>query len=79
MVEKIEKEHGNLSGWRKTSYWHRGLKSLMRSLGRASNSGGKNKEERVKAAASYVQNLLNQKSYNPVRFLCRQAQNVGRI
>jgi hypothetical protein len=72
MIENIEKKHGNTVGWRKSEYWRRELKSLMRSLGRASNSGGKNKEERVKSvAASYVQKsiLLSEKITKSLPFL----------
>jgi len=46
----------DLPGWRKLKYWRRELKGLMRELGKANASGGKNKEERVQTAAgSYLQ------------------------
>lgn len=41
-----------LPGWRKSKHWRRDLKNRMRALGRASSSGGKNKQERIKAAAT---------------------------
>jgi hypothetical protein len=56
MIEKIERKHGIIPGWRKSQYWRKDLKSLMRRLGKASSSGGKNKESRVKEiAALYIQ------------------------
>jgi hypothetical protein len=51
MITKLEFKYGQLAGWRKISHWRRSLKSGMRSLGKACASGGKKKEERVKAAA----------------------------
>jgi len=46
----------NLSSWRKIKNWNRDIKGLMRELGKANASGGKNKEDRVqKAASSYLQ------------------------
>lgn len=39
-------------GWRKRGDWRRALKKLMRTVGQVSSGGGKNKEERVKRAAS---------------------------
>ncbi len=43
------------TGWRKSGDWRRSLKRLMRSVGRTTGSGGKNKEERVEqAATSYL-------------------------
>lgn len=49
MVTKLQERH-NLSGWRKISHWRKDLKNKMRSLGRASGSGGKGKQERIKGA-----------------------------
>jgi len=40
-----------LPGWRKIKSWQRELKNKMRSLGRASSSGGKGKQGREKKAA----------------------------
>lgn len=39
-------------GWRKSKSWRAELKGLMRTVGKTSTGGGKNKEERVKKAAS---------------------------
>lgn len=49
MVTKLQEEH-NLLGWRKIKDWRRDLKNKMRALGRASASGGKGKQERVRVA-----------------------------
>lgn len=49
MVEKLQKKH-TMPGWRKIKDWRSGLKNKMRALGRASASGGKGKQERLKAA-----------------------------
>jgi hypothetical protein len=51
MLGKLEQKYGRLSGWRKLKYWNRSLKSQMRVLGKSCGSGGKKKEERVKASA----------------------------
>ena len=52
MVYKFLENYGNIKGWRKIKNWRAELKGLMRELGKASASGGKGKEQRVKAAAS---------------------------
>jgi len=49
MVIKIQEKY-NLPGWRKIYNWRSNLKNKMRALGRASASGGKGKQERVKSA-----------------------------
>ncbi len=51
MIDKLQENH-NLKGWRKIHNWRQDLKNKMRSLGRASASGGKGKEARIKTAAS---------------------------
>ena len=50
LVTKMQKKY-NLSGWRKINNWRRELKNKMRALGKASASGGKGKQERVKRTA----------------------------
>lgn len=48
---------GKLSvpGWRKSKYWKRTLKGLMRAVGKTSAAGGPNKKQRIKKAAeSYL-------------------------
>jgi len=42
------KKYPRVSGWRKLRNWRSELKSLMRNVGRVSNVGGKNKEEKLK-------------------------------
>jgi len=42
----------NVKGWRKLSNWRKELKNLMRSLGQSTKGGGKQKDARVKDAAS---------------------------
>lgn len=50
MVSKLQEKH-NLSGWRKIKNWRSDLKNKMRTLGKASASGGKGKSDRVKQCA----------------------------
>lgn len=50
MVTRFQEKY-NLQGWRKIKNWRRDLKNRMRSLGQASASGGKGKQERVRASA----------------------------
>lgn len=48
-------KYNNLSGWRKIKNWKSELKGLMRELGKATASGGKDKEQReASAARSYI-------------------------
>lgn len=51
IVEGFIDKYEHIGGWRKISNWRREVKGLMRELGKASVSGGKNKEKRMKAAA----------------------------
>lgn len=54
MVTKAQDRY-NLPGWRKVKNWRAELKNKMRALGKASVSGGKGKQDRVKKAArSYL-------------------------
>jgi len=46
-----EMQRLNTPGWRKSNDWEKKLKSLMRRVGRATASGGKNKDVRLKEAA----------------------------
>ena len=48
----FSKEYSEIKGWRKLSNWRRDLKNKMRSVGRASASGGKGKEYRLKKATT---------------------------
>ena len=47
----LEKYDNNLGKWRKIANWKYELKGLMRELGKASASGGKNKQVRMASAA----------------------------
>ena len=51
MVHKFLEKYENIKSWRKIKNWRSELKGLMRELGKASASGGKGKELRVRAAA----------------------------
>ena len=52
MVHKFLEKYENIKSWRKIKNWRSELKGLMRELGKASASGGKGKELRVRGAAS---------------------------
>jgi transposase, IS5 family len=55
ILGKFIKKYDQIKGWRKMNFWHRSLKSAMRSLGQVGKSGGKGKEERLlKAADDYL-------------------------
>lgn len=63
-VSKFTEKYDEIKGWRKIGNWRREMKGLMRELGKASSSGGKNKEQKVKTAAeNYLikARLLSQK------------------
>jgi len=53
MIDKFLVKYPEIPGWRKTHDWYRQLKNSMRAVGKASSSGGKNKEQRVKQAVRY--------------------------
>jgi len=56
MIGWFVEKYPHLTGWRKIKNWRFELKSLMRSVGRISGSGGKNKEEKLrKATALYLE------------------------
>lgn len=46
-VSRLLEKHENLPGWRKVENWRGELKGLMREVGKASKSGGKNKRARM--------------------------------
>ena len=50
MVDKFLEKYPEVLGWRKKGDWYRQMKNLMRAVGKASSSGGKGKEQRVKRA-----------------------------
>ena len=49
-VSVFLEKYRELDGWRKIENWRYEIKGLMRELGKASSSGGKNKQNRVKQA-----------------------------
>ena len=49
-ISAFTEKYENVEGWRKLANWRYELKGLMRELGKASSSGGKGKEERVRYA-----------------------------
>jgi hypothetical protein len=51
IISYFTREYPEVKGWRKLNNWRVELKGKMRSLGRASVSGGKGKEDRMKKAA----------------------------
>jgi len=53
MVDKFLEKYPEVQGWRKMRDWYRQLKNSMRAVGKASSSGGKGKEQRVKRAVRY--------------------------
>ena len=53
MVGKFKEKYAEVQGWRKMHDWYRQLKNSMRAVGKASSSGGKGKEQRVKRAMRY--------------------------
>lgn len=50
-VRKFLDKYQNMKGWRKIKNWNYEMKGLMRELGKASSSGGKNKQNRLGTAA----------------------------
>jgi hypothetical protein len=64
IVEDFLEKYPQIVGWRKISDWRSSLKGLMRTVGRVSSGGGKNKEEKLQTATlSYLEKcrLLLQK------------------
>jgi IS5 family transposase len=76
MVSKLQSKY-NLEGWRKIQDWRSGLKNMMRSLGRASVSGGKGKNQRLKTTTKQylakANALLNKINNTKGTFPCEDA------
>lgn len=53
MIDKFLEKYPEVQGWRKMGDWYRQLKNSMRAVGKASSSGGKNKEQRIKQVVRY--------------------------
>jgi IS5 family transposase len=49
----MDKYPGEVEGWRKIHHWYRRMKNAMRAVGKASSSGGRNKEDRIEKAVCY--------------------------
>ncbi|MFH0767825.1 MAG: hypothetical protein V1920_07000 [Bacillota bacterium] len=49
-VSGFLEKYDSIEGWRKIKNWRYEIKGLMRELGKASSSGGKNKDKRIKQA-----------------------------
>jgi len=52
MVGKFLEKYPKVLGWRKIRNWHNEMKNMMRTVGKATSSGGKGKEQRIKQAVS---------------------------
>jgi hypothetical protein len=52
IVQLFLKKYPQITGWRKIKNWYFELKSLMRSVGRISSSGGKNRQEKLQKATT---------------------------
>jgi hypothetical protein len=53
MVDKFLEKYSWIPEWRKMGDWRRHLKNSMRAVGKASSSGGKSKEQRLKQAVRH--------------------------
>lgn len=53
MMGKFQAKYPWIPGWRKKQDWYRQLKNAMRAVGKATSSGGKGKEQRVKRSVRY--------------------------
>jgi IS5 family transposase len=49
-IDKFLEKYKEINGWRKIKSWHHDIKGLMREVGKASASGGKNKDARLRQA-----------------------------
>jgi len=73
-VSRLLNKHKNIEGWRKIGNWKTEMKSLMRNLGQANRSGGKNKKEKVvvcaekylKKARLFIKKLKEEKPALPI-------------
>ena len=60
IVKFMDKYPGEVEGWRKIHDWYRRMKNAMRALGKASSSGGRNKEDRIKDAVGYYLSIARE-------------------
>ena len=71
-----------LEGWRKANDWRRKLKGQMRRMSKLSHGGGRNKDERVRAAAGshlHVSERLEAKVFETWQALREQPLELGEI
>jgi hypothetical protein len=74
MVKYFTRKYPQVEGWRKLKNWRSELKGLMRTVGRISGGGGKNKQEKLRnATVLYLSKcrlllfkLVSEKKYFPV-------------
>jgi hypothetical protein len=59
ILSVILEKYPETNGWRKLNDWRKETKSLMRSLGKSTGSGGKDKEKRIKQAAKRYLKKVN--------------------
>jgi len=60
IVKFMDKYPGEVEGWRKIRDWYRRMKNGMRAVGKATTSGGKNKEDRIKKAVCYYLSIAKE-------------------
>ena len=81
VISTFTVKYNNSFGWRKLSNWRRELKGLMRELGKASASGGKNKDKRVKKAAqAYLKKSRTlEKKMKAIDFPIEDVEDLSRV
>ena len=70
-IDIFLEKNPKIKGWRKIDNWRKEIKKMMRNLGFANRSGGKDKEKRVlKSASQYVEKtrLLSTKISNSIKY-----------
>ena len=79
-VSVFLEKYKEMNGWRKISNWRYEIKGLMRELGKASSSGGKNKQNRIEQTAKRylvkVNSLLKKLGYELPSFPVYDEQDV---
>jgi hypothetical protein len=82
-IERFLEKYPSIEGWRKSYDWSKSLKSLSRSLGKASSSAGKNKEKREKDAANqYLKKAISFKKkleYSKHKLIIADMRDLGNI
>lgn len=83
-VSKFLEKYDHLDKWRKIANWRYGLKGLMRELGKASGSGGKNKQDRIiiatkkylKKAKAFIKKLTEELPNFPLDHMWDLSQTI---